>query len=216
MKYFEWPTMFVMAAASLFFATFSSIAQAQDTVHDLQKEWAIANYQLEGDAQLDAFEALKEDALRFTTEHPEDADGWVWSGIIKSTYAGAKGGLGALKLAKSARKDLEKAIEIDGTAMNGSAYSTLGTLYFSVPGWPLGFGSDKKAGQMLRKGLELNPDGIDSNYFFAQFMRDQNNLAEARTYYLKARTAAPRPDRPLADQGRQLDIDTALATLDAE
>lgn len=216
MKYFEWPTMFVMAAASLFFATFSSIAQAQDTVHDLQKEWAIANYQLEGDAQLDAFEALKEDALRFTTEHPEDADGWVWSGIIKSTYAGAKGGLGALKLAKSARKDLEKAIEIDGTAMNGSAYSTLGTLYFSVPGWPLGFGSDKKAEQMLRKGLELNPDGIDSNYFFAQFMRDQNNLAEARTYYLKARTAAPRPDRPLADQGRQLDIDTALATLDAE
>jgi tetratricopeptide (TPR) repeat protein len=216
MKYFEWPTMFVMAAASLFFATFSSIAQAQDTVHDLQKEWAIANYQLEGDAQLDAFEALKEDALRFTTEHPEDADGWVWSGIIKSTYAGAKGGLGALKLAKSARKDLEKAIEIDGTAMNGSAYSTLGTLYFSVPGWPLGFGSDKKAEQMLRKGLELNPDGIDSNYFFAQFMRDQNNQAEARTYYLKARTAAPRPDRPLADQGRQLDIDTALATLDAE
>jgi tetratricopeptide (TPR) repeat protein len=216
MKYFEWPTMFVMAAASLFFATFSSIAQAQDTVHDLQKEWAIANYQLEGDAQLDAFEALKEDALRFTTEHPEDADGWVWSGIIKSTYAGAKGGLGALKLAKSARKDLEKAIEIDGTAMNGSAYSTLGTLYFSVPGWPLGFGSDKKAEQMLRKGLELNPDGIDSNYFFAQFMRDQNNLAEARTYYLKARTAAPRPDRPLADQGRQQDIDTALATLDAE
>jgi tetratricopeptide (TPR) repeat protein len=216
MKYFEWPTMFVMAAASLFFATFSSIAQAQDTVHDLQKEWAIANYQLEGDAQLDAFEALKEDALRFTTEHPEDADGWVWSGIIKSTYAGAKGGLGALKLAKSARKDLEKAIEIDGTAMNGSAYSTLGTLYFSVPGWPLGFGSDKKAEQMLRKGLELNPDGIDSNYFFAQFMRDQNNLAEARTYYLKARTAAPRPDRPLADQGRQQDIDSALATLDAE
>jgi tetratricopeptide (TPR) repeat protein len=216
MKYFEWPTMFVMAAASLFFATFSSIAQAQDTVHDLQKEWAIANYQLEGDAQLDAFEALKEDALRFTTEHPEDADGWVWSGIIKSTYAGAKGGLGALKLAKSARKDLEKAIEIDGTAMNGSAYSTLGTLYFSVPGWPLGFGSDKKAEQMLRKGLELNPDGIDSNYFFAQFMRDQNNQAEARTYYLKARTAAPRPDRPLADQGRQQDIDSALATLDVE
>jgi tetratricopeptide (TPR) repeat protein len=216
MKYFEWPTMFVMAAASLFFATFSSIAQAQDTVHDLQKEWAIANYQLDGDVQLDAFEALKEDALRFTTEHPEDADGWVWSGIIKSTYAGAKGGLGALKLAKSARKDLEKAIEIDGTAMNGSAYSTLGTLYFSVPGWPLGFGSDKKAEQMLRKGLELNPDGIDSNYFFAQFMRDQNNLAEARTYYLKARTAAPRPDRPLADQGRQQDIDSALATLDAE
>jgi tetratricopeptide (TPR) repeat protein len=216
MKNFEWPTMLMMAAASFFFATFSSIAGAQNTVHDLQKEWAIANYQLDDDAQLNAFEVLKEDALQFTTQHPEDADGWVWSGIIKSTYAGAKGGLGALRLAKSARKDLEKAIEIDGTAMNGSAYSTMGTLYFSVPGWPLGFGSDKKAEQMLRKGLELHPDGIDSNYFFAQFMRDQDDLDEARTYYLKARTAAPRPDRPLADQGRQQDIDIALAALDTE
>ena len=200
----------VIATALLLIASIGHSAAGQLTVHDLQTRWAEANYQLEDKTQLDAFAALQADADVYTEEHPNDADGWVWSGIIKSTYAGAKGGLGALSLAKAARKDLETSLGIDEHAMNGSAYTSLGTLYLNVPGWPLGFGSDKKAEEMLHKGLEINPDGIDSNYFFAEFLRDQGNTAEASTYYAKARAARPRPDRPLADRGRQHEIDAAL------
>jgi tetratricopeptide (TPR) repeat protein len=184
------------------------------TVPDLQSRWAEANYELQDKARLQAFENLVVDADRFTAERPDDVEGWIWSGIIKSTYAGAKGGLGALGLAKAARKDLERALDLDDRAMNGSAYTSLGTLYFSVPGWPVGFGSDKKAEQMLRKGLEINPDGIDSNYFYAEFLRDQHKPDEARNYYVKASGAAPRPGRPLADKGRQQEIAAALAALD--
>jgi hypothetical protein len=49
--------------------------------------------------------------------HPDAAPLWIWSGIIKSSYSGAKGELGALSLAKAAKHDLEKAIEIDQSAL---------------------------------------------------------------------------------------------------
>ena len=213
MKTLNSTLLFVIATAMLLVATIGQSAAGQLTVHDLQTRWAVANYQLKDKAQLEAFATLKADAENYTVAHADDADGWIWSGIIKSTYAGAKGGLGALSLAKAARKDLEFSLTIDDQAMMGSAYTSLGTLYLNVPGWPIGFGSDKKAEQMLHKGLEINPDGIDSNYFFAEFLRDQGNSAEARTYYAKAKAAAPRSDRPLADQGRQQEINTALAEL---
>ena len=35
----------------------------------------------------------------------------------------------------------------------GSAYTSLGTLYFKVPGWPVGFGDEEKAEELLRKAL---------------------------------------------------------------
>jgi tetratricopeptide (TPR) repeat protein len=215
MKIFQSHLAPVIAAAFLFAATIGHGAETGVSVSDLQARWAVANYQLKDKAQREAFEQVQSSAEQYTIDHPADADGWVWSGIIKSTYAGVKGGLGALGLAKAARKDLETALEIEDTAMSGSAYTTLGTLYVNVPGWPLGFGSDKKAERMLRKGLEINPDGIDSNYFFAEFLRDQGHLAEARTYYAKAKAAAPRPARPVADQGRLQEIDVGLAKLDA-
>lgn len=203
------------AAIVLLCITTGQVALAQMTVHDLQAQWAVVNYQTENKAQLEAFDKLIAAAEDYTGTHPDDADGWVWSGIIKSSFAGAKGGLGALGLAKAARRDLEKALEIDDRAMNGSAYTTLGTLYLNVPGWPIGFGSDKKAEAMLRKGLEIDPDGIDSNYFFAEFLRAQGEIDQAKIYYGKASQAAPRPGRPLADQGRHEEINAALAALDA-
>jgi len=205
-----------LAAILLFAATSGYSAEGQITVHDLQTRWAVTNYQLRDKAQLKAFDALRITADQYTSDHPNDADGWVWSGIIKSTYAGAKGGLGALGLAKAARKDLETSLDINQKAMAGSAYTSLGTLYLNVPGWPLGFGSDKKAKKMLQKGLEINPDGIDSNYFYAEFLRDQGNIAEARTYYIKAKAAAPRAERPVADRGRQQEIKAALADIDGQ
>lgn len=186
------------------------------TIGYLQDQWAQVNYQLQEKAQDDAFAQLESEATRFTAQYPDRAEGWIWSGIIKSTHAGARGGLGALKLAKAAKADLEKAMEIDSDAMSGSAYTSLGTLYFSVPGWPVGFGSDKKAEKLLLRGLELNPNGIDSNYFYAEYLREKGQLDEARDYYVKAQHAPPRSGRATADAGRQEEIMAALASLDGQ
>lgn len=186
-------------------------AANDDIVAGLQHDWAIANYQLQGDAQIDAYEALIVRADAAVAANPKSAEVLVWNGIIKSAFAGVKGGVGALGLAKQAKKSLEASMEIDDKALNGSAYASLGTLYFKVPGWPLGFGSDKKAIQLLEKALEISPDGIDSNYFYADYLREHKDFEAAEKYLLKAQQAAPRPDRPVADSGRQQEIMAALA-----
>jgi tetratricopeptide (TPR) repeat protein len=182
-----------------------------DIVSRLQKDWAVANYELAGDAQIKAYESLIEQANAAAADNPGSAEILVWNGIIKSAFAGVKGGLGALGYAKEAKKDLEQSLEIDDKALDGSAYASLGTLYFKVPGWPVGFGNDKKAVQFLTKALELNPDGIDSNYFYADYLREKKEFEAAEKYLLKAQNAAPRPNRPVADSGRRQEIRLALA-----
>lgn len=182
-------------------------------VRHLQERWAEINYQLEGKAQLTAFEQLASEASSLAAANPDAADAWIWSGIIKSTFAGAKGGLGALSLAKESRHDLEHALKLDPQALQGSAYTSLGALYYSVPGWPVGFGNDERAEELLTQALTLNPDGIDSNYFYGSFLVNQKRYAEARQYLQKAQAAAPRPGRALADAGRQEEIRALLASI---
>lgn len=176
----------------------------------MQTRWAEINYQLKGSKQEAAFEQLLEEAATFAQQHPDDAAILVWNGIIKSSYAGASGGLGALKYAKAAKADLEQAIALDPNVLNGSAYTSLGTLYFKVPGWPVGFGDDKKANELLRKALAINPDGIDPNYFYAEYLRDRRSYTAAEQYYRKALQAPARPGREVADQGRRAEIEAQL------
>jgi len=195
------------------FAVSQALAGADEAVTMLQTRWAEVNYQLQGDAQKEAFEELVDVADNLTAQYPQSSGVWVWSGIVKSTYAGVRGGLGALGLAKASRRDLETAMKLDPAALDGSAYTSLGTLYYSVPGWPVGFGDEDKAEELLSKALEISPNGIDANYFYAQFKEEQKDYKAAREYYLAAQAADPRPGREVADAGRQAEISAALAGL---
>lgn len=179
----------------------------------LQQRWAEVNYQLDGKVQLTAFSQLAQESDELTSAEPNSAEAWIWSGIIKSTYAGAKGGLGALGLAKKAKSDLEKAMKIDAGALGGSSYTSLGILYHSVPGWPIGFGDEKKAEELLLTAVALNPEGIDTNYFYGAFLIDEKRWEEAERFLLQAKQAPPRPGRPVADSGRQKEITAALDLL---
>ncbi len=131
----------------------------------IQTSWAAANYSPDGEAKEAAFDKLAKQAADFSARYPDRAEPLIWEGIVLSTAAGVQGGLGALGLAKQSRAKLEAALKIDPQALQGSAYTSLGTLYHKVPGFPVGFGSDKKAKEYLEKALAINPDGIDPNYF---------------------------------------------------
>jgi tetratricopeptide (TPR) repeat protein len=181
---------------------------------DIQRDWAQANYQLEDKAQVEALTALKERTeAAVAASQGSDASMLIWDGIVKSTLAGKKGGLSALSLVKAARKSLEKAIEIDPAALDGSAYTSLGALYYQVPGWPLGFGDDDTARKLLNKAVAMNPHGIDSNYFYGDFLAQQKETAAARAALEHALAAPDRPDRPVADAGRRAEIRQLLETL---
>ncbi|MDP2247983.1 MAG: tetratricopeptide repeat protein, partial [Nitrosomonadales bacterium] len=122
----------------------------------------------------------------------------------------AKGGLGALKQAEKARDLLLLAEKINPQALQGSAYTTLGSLHYKVPGWPIGFGDKKKARTYLEKALQINPDGIDPNYFYADFLSEQGDYNKALQYYEKALAATPRPGREDADAGRRQEIESGM------
>ncbi|MES1927129.1 hypothetical protein [Salinisphaera sp. T31B1] len=174
----------------------------------LQHGWAHANYEVDSDkARAEAFAALEPEAQALVDDYPGRAEPLIWQGIVRSGHAGAKGGLGALSLVKKAREDFDTAIRIDPRALQGSAYTSLGVLYYKVPGWPLAFGDDDKAQSNLEHALAINPDGIDPNYFYAEFLAERKkDYAQALLFLDKADAAKPRPARPLADAGRRREI----------
>ncbi len=177
-----------------------------------QNAWAEANYRsANAETKLRALEALSTQAAALSRRYPDRAEALVWEGIILSTYAGAKGGLGALGLAKQAREKLQSAMKIDPETLDGSAYTSLGTLYHKVPGFPLGFGDDKKARAYLERALQISPEGIDPNYFYGEYLFDKGEYTQAIRHLDKALAAAPRPNRQLADEGRRQEIKELMA-----
>ncbi len=188
----------------------AALAGMEEDLLVIQQRWATVNYDTVKDAQGKAFEQLTQDARKLVAASPDKAEPLVWLAIILSSDAGATGGISALGKVKEARKLLEKAEQIDATVLNGSVYTSLGSLYYQVPGWPIAFGSDAKAELYLRKALSLNPDGIDPNYFYGDFMLEEGKPAEAVRFLEKAQAAAPRPNRALADKGRRQEVATKL------
>jgi tetratricopeptide (TPR) repeat protein len=198
------------------FAILATSLPALADVASLTRSWDEIMYQQPPPAREQALKALTETARAEVAAKPKDAALLIWYGIVASSYAGAEGGLGALGLAKEARAALEQAIDIDPGALEGSAYTSLGTLYYKVPGWPIGFGSDKKARENLEKALVLNPTGIDPNYFMGEFLFEQGEYAHARSSLTAALAAPDRPGRPLGDEGRRNEIRALLAKVDAK
>ncbi|QND82086.1 hypothetical protein H4W19_11265 [Pseudoxanthomonas mexicana] len=188
---------------------------ATGSVNQVRDRWAQINYQLPKPQREAAFEELLHQSEKIRQANPRDAAALIWEGIVLSSLAGEKGGMGALGLVKRARADFEAAIKLDAGALDGAAYTSLGALYYQVPGWPLGFGDDAAARTMLRKGLAIDPDGIDANYFYADFLRDQKDWAGARTAFQKALAAPARPGREVADAGRRQEAQAKLKDVTA-
>lgn len=182
----------------------------------LQRNWAVAKYQLAGAEQKTQFSHLVDQAEALAAANAQRAEGWLWAGTIKSSLAKATGGLAALPLVKSAKTDLEKAIAIDGKVLGGSAYTILGALYNNVPGWPVAFGDKKKAQELLQQGLAISPDDIDANFFYAEYLYDRGDYNAAQQHAERALQAPARPRLPLADQGRHAELRALLEKIAAK
>jgi tetratricopeptide (TPR) repeat protein len=176
----------------------------------LQQQWDHIMFELPQKQQQAEFASLAEKADALVKAYPRDADVLTWAGIIHSTYAGAKGGLGALSEVKKARVLLEDAIAVDPSASQGAAYTSLGSLYYQVPGWPVSFGNDDMANRLLKKGLVADVTGIDANYFYGDFLLHDKQYDKALDYLQRAMNAPPRPGREIADAGRRRQIEAAI------
>lgn len=191
-------------------------APVDDAVAELQRDWEVIRYQSPPAEREKRFEALAAKAHKTVEIHPGRSEALVWEGIIISSWAGEKGGLGALGLVKQAKASYEQAIRIDGNALDGSAYNSLGVLYYKVPGWPVGFGDKDKARELLHKALAINPKGIDPNFFYAEYLVETKHADEAVPYLERALQAPPRTGRQIADSGRREEARVLLARIQAQ
>lgn len=182
-------------------------------IDGLARTWAHVNYEVR-DKPAQAVQAAKlaADAEAMAKQYPNRAEPLVWEAISTATEAGAKGGMGGLALAKSARGLLERAEKINPAALgDGSIYTSLGSLYAQVPGFPIGFGDPGKARAYLTKALAANPNGVDANFFQGDFLMRQGDYAGAEAALQRAINAPPRPGREVADRGRKAQAAAMLA-----
>ena len=207
-------TLGLLALASLPALALTDTSRTQ--LERIQGRWAEINYQTPAAQRETAFADLAQLAERAVAAEPQAAELRIWKAIVLSTWAGAKGGLGALDLVKQAKSELEQALKLDAKALDGSAYTSLGSLYYQVPGWPIAFGDDEKAEAMLKTALSLNPNGIDPNYFYGDFLVRKKRYREAKAALEKALAAADRPARASADAGRREEARKLLKTVQAK
>jgi tetratricopeptide (TPR) repeat protein len=199
------------ALASLLFAGGALAAPVDDAVAELQRDWETIKYKVPAKEQETRFEALAAKAHKVSVAFPDRAEPLIWEGIVVSSLAGAKGGLGALGLVKQAKGLYENALKLSPDALEGSAYNSLGVLYYKVPGWPVGFGDKAKAQELLQKALAINPKGIDPNFFYGEYLVESGKATDAVAYLERAIGAPARPGRDLADTGRREEAKVLLA-----
>ncbi len=170
-----------------------------DSLQSIESEWASIYYSTPKQKQGPAYCKLLDKTIHLSRQHPNNAEPIIWEAIVKATNADHQDAVSALESIHDARDLLLKAIEINPQAMDGSAYVTLGTLYYMAPKWPIAFGDEETAQKMLQTALKINPNGIESNYFYGDFLLSNNNFNEAEKYFKRALAIPARAEQFYAD-----------------
>lgn len=200
-----------VAAAMLAATPVIAVAAVADDVKSINDGWAHIVYEVRGSStQTKALDALAKQAAQLVARYPGKAEPLLWQGIVTSEQANRANIFHKLGLATKARDIIARAYAIDPHAAKGGAAMSLGVLYYKVPGSPIGFGDKDKAKRLLKEGLAQDPAGLDSNYFYGDYLLDQGDKAGARAFLQKALRAPHDAARPVWDAGRRREVQALL------
>jgi tetratricopeptide (TPR) repeat protein len=185
--------------ALLLLSTQCFAEKLSDSLQSIESKWGSIYYSTPKQKRGPEYCRLLEQTINLSRQYPKNAEPIILEAIIMATNADHQDAVSALESIHKARDLLIKAIEINPQAMNGSAYVTLGTLYYMVPKWPIAFGDEATAQKMLQTALKINPNGIDSNYFYGDFLLSNNRLIEAEKYFKRAIAIPARAEQFYAD-----------------
>lgn len=192
-------------------------AMAEQGFTAIEKRWVEAKYEITNEeARLDVLNKLAAQLTDTIKVPNQNADAYIWRGIVLSTKGSIIGGLSALGTVEQARDDFEHALTINPQAMKGAAHMYLGVLYGRVPGWPVAFGDDDKAEEHFRKALAINPDGMDVNFFYGEFLADEGEYQRAYDHFEKALSVEKRDGSKAADAGRRGEIGKAMKAIEGK
>lgn len=188
-------------------------------VQYIEDEWGRIKFDMKQGSgqQLRQMDELGKQADALAERYPDQPAALTWAGIVLSERASliieskpVTGGIKALGLAKQAKSVLERSYEIDPTALGAAAATTLGTLYYRVPAFPVGFGNMEKARALLEEAVRIAPDSLDTIYYYADFLISNNQLPQARAALQRALAIPQDTSRPNWDRKRRLVIENLL------
>jgi tetratricopeptide (TPR) repeat protein len=197
------------------------VAQASDDlsadadVQQLRTKWAHIKYQVKDpNEQLKDIDTLAKQAAEVVKRYPDKVEPLLWQGIITSEEAAMAGVFDQLHYVTEARGIFEKAEALTPGKVNPAVEMSLGVIYYRVPGFPIAFGDDGKARQYLETALSMDPNGLDANYFYGDFLIEQGEYQKAKVVLTHAMAAPADPNRPVWDAGRRADVQALIAKID--
>jgi len=198
--------------------TFAAADPAFDgALHNLEVRWETVKFTIPpGDKQTAEMDKVGADADALFASYPTRVEARIWDGILKSERASMASTFTALSLAKEARALLEAAEAADPNVLDAGAPTSLGVLYYRVPGFPIAFGDKKKARALLEQAVQAAPNGMDAWYFYGDFLMNEGEDAKARDAFTHALAIPESPDRPLWDKNRRAVIRADLVKIQAK
>ena len=212
---------FAVAFAATLALHAASAAAAQkptmnDAVLDVAHKWAHIMYQVQDeDRKEDQLKSLAGVTEKLVADYPGHAEPLIWDSVVTSSEARFANPFSALGLAKQARDMLEQAGRIDYHALDGAVPASLGTLYFMVPGFPIGFGDNDKARRYLEEAVAISPNGIDANFLYGDFLFRQKEYDNAAAALKRVLDAPHVRNRPVWDAGRRIEAQAILKKINA-
>lgn len=191
-------TIFLIVTLNLLPA-FVTADTLEITLQKIESEWARIHYTVAKKHQEVAFKQLLADIKDVNVLYLDQAELIIQQAIIVASNADNIFPLAALQAIHQARDLLLHAIELNPEASDGAAFVILGSLYYQVPGWPIAYGDDDEAKKMLQKALAINPNTIDANYFYGDFLVTQGRQKDAVVYFKRALAISVRTTQVFAD-----------------
>lgn len=182
-----------------------------NSMRAVESEWASIYYDHQNKDKAAKYGKLLAKANQLSVQFPKSPEALFWRAVIMATAAEHQDGFTALQSVNQAKTLLEEAININPKTANGSAYVTLGTLYYMMPEWPIAFGDKDKAEELYKAALKINPGGIDANYFYGDFLLSKNQPETAQQYLEKALAIPSRKEQLFADNQLKLEVKQLLS-----
>jgi tetratricopeptide (TPR) repeat protein len=203
----RYTVLLTLAVAMTFIATTAAQAETVDEkLLEIENRWASATFETSGREKAAALAELLDVGRALASNHKDSPEAAAWHGIIARECIESRCGSRSSGLRREARDALLKAESLDPLALGGIIYANLGALYARTAS-PRGKGDGRaRAFGYLWKAIVVDPNGLDSNYLYAEMLVEEKKFQEAKEVLQKASAYPARPDHLRADLGRREQI----------
>jgi len=145
-------------------------------------EFMRAQLELDKKRRIQLFENCITVADKALALNGNEVRGLFWKAAAMGKMAEDSGVVNALRMLRPMEKMLLNVVALDEKYENAGGHRALGRMYHKLPGFPISFGSNRKALKHLKRAHELFPQDVITRAFYAELLYDEGNIDEARKH----------------------------------